>query len=243
MRAEEAAVAVPARRGPASARRRRLAGVVTVLALSFAPAASGTEAPTKRSDEAAAAFLAPPTELVSVTVADVIAILQDAALSSSERRERIERLAFEVFDFETMSKLVLARNWKKFDEAQRREFVEQFKLYLSRNYGSRLDRYQQTDVRIIGARIEPRDDVTVLSEVVGGGFDGIELNYRLRSRKGEWKVIDVVIEGVSMLANFRSQFRDVMSKKGPDALLKQMRAKNAEPVPDESAEERTGAAS
>jgi phospholipid transport system substrate-binding protein len=228
---------------PIATKRRLLFAIAVALAFSSASAAAAADGATKRSSEEAAAFLAAPTELVSVTVADVIAILQDAELSSSERRARIERVAFDVFHFETMSKLVLARNWKKFDDAQRREFVEQFKLHLSRNYGSRLDRYQQTDVRIVGARIEPRDDVTVMSKVVGGGSDGIELDYRLRSRKGEWKVIDVVIEGVSMLANFRSQFRDVMSKKGPDALLEQMRVKNAEPPSDEPAASGVGTAS
>lgn len=219
---------------------RATIGAILACLMATQVAADGT---TKRSGEETAAFLAAPTAMVTATVADVIVILQAPDLASSERRARIERIAFEVFDFETMSKLVLARNWKKFDDAQRREFVEQFKVYLSRNYGSRLDRYQQTDVRIVGARIEPRDDVTVMSKVVGGSSDGIELDYRLRSRKGEWKVIDVVIEGVSMLANFRSQFRDVMSKKGPDALLEQMRVKNAEPVPDEPADAGVGTAS
>ncbi len=221
----------PGSSGPVRAFRSRTS--IRHLALVLAVVAGSGAAAATRSPEDTAVFLAPPTALVTATVADVIAILQDVSLSSAERRTRIERLAFEVFDFETMSKLVLARNWKKFDEAQRREFVEQFKVYLSRNYGSRLDRYQQTDVRIVGARVEPRDDVTVMSKVVGGGFDGIQLDYRLRDHGGEWKVIDVVIEGVSMLANFRSQFRDVMSKKGPDELLKQMRKKNAEPVPKE----------
>lgn len=204
------------------------------MAIAVVMVAVGVSAATGKSAVDEAAFLAPPTALVTATVADVIAILQNASLTSADRRERIEHLAFEVFDFETMSKLVLARNWKKFDAAERTEFVEQFKLYLSRNYGSRLDRYQQTDVKIIGARIEPRDDVTVMSRVVGGGFDGIELDYRLRGRNGEWKVIDVVIEGVSMLANFRSQFKDVLSRKGPEALLRQMRTKNANPVKDET---------
>jgi phospholipid transport system substrate-binding protein len=130
---------------------------------------------------------------------------------------------------------VLARNWKKLDDRQRREFIEQFKIYLSRNYGSRLDRYRQTDVAIVGARIEPRGDVTVLSEVVGGEFDGVALDYRLRRRGGDWKVIDVVIEGVSLIGNFRSQFREVVSQKGPEGLLEQMRVKNAEPRAAEDA--------
>jgi len=173
------------------------------------------------------AYLAPPTELVTVTVGRVVAILQDTSVPTEVRRQRIEEIAFDVFDFPTMGKLVLARNWKKLDAAQQKEFVEEFKVHLSRNYGSRLDRYQQTDVEIVSARIEPRGDVTVLSKVVGGEFDGVELDYRLRRRQGEWKVIDVVIEGVSLIANFRSQFREVLSQKGPEGLLEQMRSKNS----------------
>jgi phospholipid transport system substrate-binding protein len=181
------------------------------------------------------AYLGPPTALVTETVGRVVEILQDGSLPTEERRKRIEKLAFDVFDFSTMGKLVLARNWKKLDDRQRREFIEQFKIYLSRNYGSRLDRYRQTDVAIVGARIEPRGDVTVLSEVVGGEFDGVALDYRLRRRGGDWKVIDVVIEGVSLIGNFRSQFREVVSQKGPEGLLEQMRVKNAEPRAAEDA--------
>jgi len=208
------------------------AGRILPLALLMLPFMAGRAVPATGPAADEAAFLAAPTALVTRTVGDVVAILQNGDLPTAERRRRIESLAFDVFDFPTMSKLVLARNWKKFDAAQQREFIEQFKLHLSRNYGSRLDRYRQTDVAIVGARIEPRNDVTVLSKVVGGEFDGVELDYRLRQRNGEWKVIDVVIEGVSLIANFRSQFREVVSQKGPAALLEQMRKKNAEPDPD-----------
>lgn len=206
--------------------------LVAVVALSSGSTrAAGGPAPTEDPE----AFLAAPTALVADTVGNVVAILQDGSLPTDERRRRIEKLAFEVFDFPTMGKLVLARNWKKFDASQRREFIAEFRVHLSRNYGSRLDRYRQTDVEITGARIEPRNDVTVHSKVVGGEFDGVGLDYRLRERDGEWKVIDVVIEGVSLIANFRSQFREVVSQKGPDGLLDQMRAKNAEPRTEEEA--------
>ena len=213
--------------------RRRAAVValgVALLAFSGTRVTGATEPPADP-----AAFLAPPTALVRDTVGKVIVILQDAELPSAERRRRIEKLAFDVFDFDTMSRLVLARNWKKFDAEQRRAFVAEFKVHLSRNYGSRLDRYRQTDVVISGSRIEPGNDVTVHSRVVGGEFDGVKLDYRLRRRGDEWKVIDVVIEGVSLVANFRSQFREVVSQRGPDALLEQMRTKNARPEPDDEA--------
>jgi phospholipid transport system substrate-binding protein len=180
------------------------------------------------------AFVAAPRAVVVETVGRVIVILNTEGLTSPQRRSQIEEIAFDVFDFATMGKLVLARNWKKFDDAQRKRFISEFKIYLSRNYGSRLDRYRQTDVEITATQLEPRDDVTVKSVVVGGQFDGIEMSYRMRKRKEAWRVIDVVIEGVSLLANFREQFKGIVSNGGPDALLEQMKAKNAASRPDEN---------
>ena len=175
---------------------------------------------------------AEPRAVVEKTVREVVGILGTPGLSNSERRASIEKVAFAVFDFTTLSKLVLARNWKRLDKAQRKEFVVEFKKYLSRNYGSRLENYEKADVEVLNARIEPRDDVTVFTRVVGSEFNGIEMNYRMRLRKESWKVIDIVIEGVSMLANFRSQFSEVISREGPEGLLEAMRARNAEPEPE-----------
>lgn len=201
------------------------ASLLLVLAAVFGASPANTATPEPPAD--VDAFVAAPLEIVEQSVARVIVILNEPDLTSIERRARIETIAFDVFDFETMSKLVLARGWKKFDAEQRREFVLEFKIHLSRNYGSRLDRYQQTDVAVSGARLEPRNDVTVLTHVVGGQFDGIEMSYRLRERGGKWGMIDIVIEGVSLVANFRSQFKQVLSTSGPDGLLRQMKKKNS----------------
>ncbi len=185
------------------------------------------------------AFVVAPTQLVAETLEEIISVLQDPTLSPATRRQKIEALAFAVFDFKTMSKLVLARNWKKLDAGEREEFVAQFKVYLSRNYGSRLDRFRQTEVVISGARVEPRNDVTVFSAIADGEYAGVKLDYRLRQRSGQWRVIDVVIEGVSLVANFRSQFREILSRKGPKALISQLRKKNQQPSSDPSDERAT----
>jgi len=185
------------------------------------------------------AFVVAPMQLVAETLEEIISVLQDPKLSPEARRQKIEALAFAVFDFKTMSKLVLARNWKKLDAGERDEFVDQFKVYLSRNYGSRLDRFRQTEVVISGARVEPRNDVTVFSAVADGEYAGVKLDYRLRQRNGQWRVIDVVIEGVSLVANFRSQFREILSRKGPKALIAQLRKKNQQPSSDASDESAT----
>jgi len=170
-----------------------------------------------------------PRAVVERTVTDVIAALEIPELKSEQRLERIEELVFNVFDFRTMGKLVLARNWKKFDPDQRRRFIIEFKQYLSRNYGNRLERYRKTRVDVVGARVEKRGDVTVLSKVVGSDYDGVEMNYRLRFRSGKWKMIDIIVEGVSLLANFRSQFGEIVNRHGPEGLLERMQQKNIGP--------------
>ena len=168
-----------------------------------------------------------PREVVEQTVEEVVAVLRDPALSQGERRAAIEAIAYERFDFTTMSKLVLARNWKRFSAEQRDEFLREFKEYLANSYGDRIDRYEQEEVEIVGEREEPRGDVTVQTRIVGGDNAGVTVEYRLRGRTGHWRVIDVVVEGISLVSNYRDQFREVLSNGGPDHLLVRLREKNA----------------
>jgi phospholipid transport system substrate-binding protein len=171
-----------------------------------------------------------PRAIIEETVEEVLGILRDSARSDAQRRSELEALALERFDFRTMSRLVLAKYWKRFDAEQQREFVEEFRTFLANDYGSRLERYEQEDVVVLGERQEPRGDVTVQTKIVGGENDGALVDYRMRNRKGEWRIIDVVIEGISLVANFRDQFREVMSSDGPDRLLEKLREKNAAAV-------------
>jgi phospholipid transport system substrate-binding protein len=171
-----------------------------------------------------------PRAIIEETVEEVLGILRDSVRSNAQRRTELEALALERFDFRTMSRLVLAKYWKRFDAEQRREFVEEFRIFLANDYGSRLERYEQEDVVVLGERQEPRGDVTVQTKIVGGENDGALVDYRMRNRKGEWRIIDVVIEGISLVANFRDQFREVMSRDGPDRLLEKLREKNAAAV-------------
>jgi len=181
--------------------------------------------PSGSADSGAAAVEA-PRKVVQETLDKVLHILNQPELDGAERRERIQQVAFEVFDFRTMGKLALARNWKKLSAEQQTEYVSEFKQHLARRYGTRLDRYRQTDVEVVGTRQEPRGDVVVQTSVVGGQFDGVEMDYRMRRRPDGWKVIDVVIENVSLVANFRAQFAEIMSNGGVDRLLNDLRTKN-----------------
>ena len=167
-----------------------------------------------------------PQQIIEETMDEVVAILSDEARSAEARRAELEAIARERFDFRSMSRLVLARNWKRFSKPQQTEFVEVFTRYLANDYGSRLDRYEQEQVEVLGERQEPRGDVTVKTSIVGGENDGAVVDYRMRDRKGQWKIIDVVIEGISLVANFRDQFRDVIARSGPEGLLEKLREKN-----------------
>ena len=165
-------------------------------------------------------------EVMEKTVVEVVAILKDGNETTNGRREQLEQIAYDRFDFRTMSRLVLARNWKRLSKDQQGEFVTEFRTYLANDYGSRLDRYGDEDAAVVGERPEPRGDITIKTEIRGGDNDGALVDYRMRSRNGDWKIIDVVIEGISLVANFRDQFREVISSGGPEGLLKKLKEKN-----------------
>ncbi|MEN8184524.1 MAG: ABC transporter substrate-binding protein [Myxococcota bacterium] len=166
-------------------------------------------------------------ELIQQTVDEVIAVLQNAELDDAQRRERIEAIAYDRFHFETMSRLVLARRWRRFSEPQREAFMVEFRELLSRSYGRRINRYEQEAVEIGGERAEARGDVTVFTRIIGGSADGVEINYRLRQKGESWGIIDVVVEGVSLVSNYRSQFAELLGNASPDDLLRKLREKNS----------------
>jgi phospholipid transport system substrate-binding protein len=173
------------------------------------------------------AAAAGPGETMRSTIDQVLAVLKDSSLDDDQRRRSIETVAYARFDMTTMSRLVLRRSWKRFSEQQREAYIVEFKKYLANNYGSRISRYDQEQVEIIGVRDEPRGDATVRTRIVGGEFEDAQVDYRMRRKDDSWKVIDVTIEGVGMVSNFQDQFREVLSRGGPDHLIAKLREKNA----------------
>jgi phospholipid transport system substrate-binding protein len=192
---------------------RALAAVGLLFAIQFAP-------PAARAQQ--------PSQVVESLASQVIAILKDAQLSTDQKRERIQQIAYAAIDFPTLSKLVLARNYGKFSAPQLALFEDEFKQHLSMTYGRNVDNYRNEKVDILSERPEARGDVTVQSKILrGGGSQDISVDYRLRQDAGQWKIIDVIIEGVSLVSNFRSQFQDIVAQGGPDRLLALLKEKNA----------------
>ncbi len=172
-----------------------------------------------------------PSQVIEDLSSQVIGVLRDQSVDSSARRRSVEEVIYRYLDFETLSRLVMARNWRTLSDEQQTEFKDEFKKHLSHTYGDNLDNYHNEKVSILSERKEKRGDVTVKSKILRGGNDDILVDYRLRKTEDQWRIIDVVIEGVSLVANFRSQFQEIMSSGGADRLLKLLREKNIDPPP------------
>ena len=218
-------IAEPSSTAGAGVARRARSWVAAIVAF---PLVLAFALPSRVEAQAAsgAALTAAPRKIIDDAAVKIVAILARKQDPAEKRVSEIEAIAYELFDFTTMSKLVLARNWRNLSTQQRTDFVREFKRHLSRTYGTRLDRYDQERVDVYGAQVEQKNDVSVKTRIVGGQFDGAEISYRLRQQTETWKIIDVVIEGVSLVSNYRSQFQEVLNTGTIDDLMAKLRDKN-----------------
>ncbi|MBW2714321.1 MAG: ABC transporter substrate-binding protein, partial [Deltaproteobacteria bacterium] len=147
--------------------------------------------------------------------------------SHEQKKKQITAIADDTFAFDIIAKLSLARGWRKFSPAEQEEFVVLFREFLANRYGGQFDEYDGDTVTVLGGHAEPRGDQTVQTELLRSTGIKVAIDYRMRERKGKWEVIDVTIEGVSLVSSFRSQFRDILKTGTPQDLLTQLREKNA----------------
>lgn len=189
-------------------------GVVLVLGLawSVAPAHAGGAA----------------TEAIKGTINEVIRILSDQGLKkperTQERRKLLEKVVRARFSYEEMAKRTLAAQWQKLDEKQRAEFVELFQRLLTNSYADKVEGYSGEQVHYLNERTEG-DYAEVRTKAESGKVE-IPLDYRMLSKGGEWRVYDVVIDGVSLVSNYRGQFAKIIRTSGYDDLVTQLREKS-----------------
>ena len=173
---------------------------------------------------AAAHAQAEPAGVVRATVDAVIAVLKDDALDRVERRDAIRKLMHQRFDFERMCRSVLARNWRDATPAQQQRFIELFPELLLHTYMTGLEGYTDEVVEIEDTRMKGRAKAIVETSIISGG-KAIPVSYRLVERDGDWQVYDVVVEGVSLVNNYRGSFGSTIKKDGMDQLLDDLVAK------------------
>jgi phospholipid transport system substrate-binding protein len=164
-----------------------------------------------------------PTERVRIGVNKVIAILQDKTLGREARQVKIREIIDDGFDFQSMSQSVLATNWKGASSEERRRFVSFFSEYLENTYMASIESYTDQTIRYTGEKIRG-DRAIVDSEIVTDTAD-IPITYKLKLNEGSWFAYDVVIEGVSLVSNYRTTFAAILRTEGMDGLLSDLQNK------------------
>ncbi len=169
----------------------------------------------------------PATAVVKATVEKAIAILEDPALKKPERREERRRKLIDIigarFAFEEMAKRTLGREWKKLSASQQKEFVDLFTSLLVKSYSGRIEGYSGEQVEYLNERTKG-DYAEVRTRVISGKVE-IPLYYRMINQSGDWRVYDVVADGVSLVRNYRGQFSKILDDDSFDVLLSKLREK------------------
>ena len=139
----------------------------------------------------------------------------------------IDQLVIPNFDFVSMSKWVLGNNWKAATDAQRTEFVEQFETLLVNTYAKALLEYSDQEIRFYPTETTDRPNLAVVRTELTGGAQPFPVAYRMYQKNDRWKVVDVTVDGVSLVSTYRGSFATQIKKEGFDSLLKQLADKNA----------------
>jgi phospholipid transport system substrate-binding protein len=164
-----------------------------------------------------------PTDDVRTSVDAVIALLKDDTLDTESRRDRMREVIDKRFDFRAMSQRTLATNWNKTTDEEKEKFVDLFSQLIENSYVGKIDSYTNERVDYPGEKVSGRKAV-VETLIITSSAD-IPVDYRLYQKGDQWLVYDVIIEGVSLISNYRSSYQEIMKKEGFDGLLAKMRAK------------------
>jgi phospholipid transport system substrate-binding protein len=169
-----------------------------------------------------------PVDMLREHVNKILEVLRDPALKGESgrkvKKERIRVISEEMFDFTELSKRSLGQNWDKFNPDQQKEFIKLYKSLLEETYSEKVTSY--TDEKIVIKKEVSLSEKTVeVQTTVITKTSEVPIYYRLMEKNGNWKVYDVVIEGVSLVSNYRTQFREILATKTPEAVLEILRNK------------------
>ncbi len=181
------------------------------------------------------AWAGAPSDQLKTQIDRAVKVLDDLAgkkdTKVQERRAAVRKIANEIFDFGETAKRSLARHWTPRTPAEREEFVRLFADLLERSYISRIELYGGEKIAYVGETIDG-DQAVVRTRLVTKQGTEIPVEYRMRLRDGKWLVYDVVIEGVSLIANYRAQFNKIITTSSYEELVKRMKTKQEEFLQD-----------
>jgi phospholipid transport system substrate-binding protein len=173
----------------------------------------------------------PPDQLVKgVTLEVVDLIAKDKEIKAGNRTKLIQLIDAKVlphFNFGAMTALAMGQGWNKANPEQKKRLTEEFRTLLVRTYASALAAYSEQKFDFRPLRAKPTDtDVTVQVRVLQPGAQPVPIDYNMEKTAAGWKVYDVMVGGVSLVANYRTEFSNVVRESGIDGLIKNLSAKN-----------------
>jgi phospholipid transport system substrate-binding protein len=188
-----------------------------------------------------------PTEQLKGAIDRVLQVLEDPALKgearAAERHRALREIADEIFDFDETARRAMAQHWRSLTEAQRKEFVGLFSDLLERAYTSKIELYGGERIQYpageriqypAGERIQypaeriEGDFATVSTRLITKKGTEVPIDYRMLRQGDRWRIYDVSIEGVSLIANYRTQFNSVIRTSSYDELLRRLRSRTDE---------------
>lgn len=172
-----------------------------------------------------------PLDTVQGHVNNVLDVLRNPALQGEGNKEvkqkKIEAIADQMFDYMVLSRLTLGRNWRKFSNNQRQEFVSLYRSILEKAYMDKILSYTDEKVVFDKETMLSEKKAEVQTRIITKSTE-IPINYRMYLKNGQWKVYDVIIEGISLIKNYRTQFREILINNPPEEVLKILREKTKE---------------
>ena len=174
-----------------------------------------------------------PTEQLREYTDQVIKVLDDPALARGDRRAAIRKIAHEAFDVNETARRVLARHWQARTPAERDDFTQLFADLLERTYIARLDEYGGERIRYVGESIDG-ELATVRARIVTRAGVEVPVESRMVRRGERWLIYDVLIENVSLVANYRSQFDRIVRSSSYEELVRRLKQKRDEFLNDQA---------
>jgi phospholipid transport system substrate-binding protein len=177
-----------------------------------------------------AALAGVPTDILKTNIDKVIKVLEEPALKGrvKERRTAVRKIAAEIFDVDETARRSLARHWQARTPAQREEFVQLFGDLLEVTYISKIEQYGGEKIIYLGDSVEG-EQATVRTKLITKQGTDIPVDYRMLKKGGDkWMVYDVVIEGVSLVSNYRTQFNKIIQTSSYEELVKKLKTKQEE---------------
>lgn len=173
-------------------------------------------------------YAGPPTDSMKTTIDEVLRIVREKELKqpekAEERRHLLEKVVAARFDYTEMSRRALGAPWNQLTDQQKQEFVDLFRTLLINSYADKIETYSGEGVQYLNERTE-KEYAEVRTKVLSGKTE-VPLDYRLINKADDWRVYDVVVDGVSLVNNYRGQFTKILRASSYSDLVDQLRKKS-----------------